>query len=137
MPGDIRFSSFNPSAVLLWVRALNLDFDGRNSRPFGNVKPRVTRDGERVHAISNNRLPRTQLLFCHCVRDAITGVVDLRYQSGMKELLLDRIDAKVDRTQLMSELSGDLCFSNAGESTEDDQFRARIAARTPFAHFAL
>lgn len=109
--------------MLLCIRTLNLDFDRTNSGPFGNVKPSIARDGERVHAIGDHRLARTQVFFCHCIRDSIPGFVDLRYQSGSEESLLNRIDAKVDRAQLMSQFSGDFCFSNARKPCEDDETR--------------
>ena len=110
--------------MLLWIRTLNLDFDRTNSGPFRNVKPSVARDDERVHAIGDHHLAGTQVFFCHRISDSIPGFVDLRYQSGIKESLLNRIDAKVDRTQLMSQFAGNFCFSNARKPCEDDETRS-------------
>src|SRR5215472_2208695 len=70
---------------------------------------------------ATTRSARKQVLFCPRVSDAIAAVVDPPHQSRIEQPLLDRIDAKVDRAQLTSQLASAFRYSNPREPCEDDQ----------------
>jgi hypothetical protein len=104
------------------VRADDLDFLNVYLGSFGDINPRVARDGPRVDAIGNHHPAETKVVFGNSVSNSVPRVVERSNDDpGPANRLLDRIDPQMDCSNLARELSRNRGLSGSRQTTEDNE----------------
>jgi hypothetical protein len=105
---DVGGSSFNSAAMLGRVGASNLDVENSDSRPIRDFSPCVSRNRNWIDTIRNDGEPEREIVFCHRVCDAITGIIHrFDWRRRIAKGLLNRVDPQVHGIDFSRELASD------------------------------
>ena len=107
--------------VLFRVRTRDLDFKSPRLRALRDSNPSITREMERIDRVRNHGTANTKVILRNGVANTIPHIVErMRHHLGGADRLLDRVDAQVYCTELMSQLPGNRCFSYARKAAQNN-----------------
>ena len=123
--GDRSQPLFDPSAMFLFVRTLDLDFRQADSRASRDGAPGIAGDRQGINGIGNHDATEAEIVLRNRVADTIARVVDGHDSDpGFANREFDGIDTNMHGTQQLRQLARNRRLSHSGQAAENDQHRA-------------
>lgn len=124
--GHFACSGFEAAAMFLEVRAEDFHFQDLRSRSQPGFSPGVSRQHPRIDRVADNVAAKTEIILCHGVGGAVTGVIETPgHDAGIPNGLLYRVDTQPQRSACPGQCASDgrfACSRQPGENSERGHF---------------
>jgi len=105
VPRNIGHSRFHALAMLLRIRAYNLDLDRSTVRAMRDAKPGITGNLKRINGVRDYGTTEAKIILGNGVADTISSLIDgLAARPGIQNGLFNGVNAQIDAAKLASQL---------------------------------
>jgi len=118
---DVSLARFDAALVLVRIGADDFDVQRGHTGAFLHGTPCAACERPWIHAVGDDGPPCAKVIFRHGVGDIVSLTFDAI--ACPAQLLLDRVDPEVHRSDRPRELARDRRLADARQPTEDDQHR--------------
>jgi hypothetical protein len=116
---DIGESRLHASPVFIEVRTYDFDFNRAGAHTFRHREPCITGEMNGIDAVCNNGMSDPQVILCNRVGHPISGVSKVLAWSAITNGLFNRVDAKMQCTEVAGQPSGNRRLSDARQPAEN------------------